>query len=118
VRNAHNPSDHSDLPLLRPLAPQRPLPLVPPEPPKFDGAGVETRADAVRLTKQIAAVFDAIADGRWRTLKAIAFLAQCGEASASAQLRNLRKGRFGAHAIERKRSEKENGLYVYRLVKP
>lgn len=38
----------------------------------------------------------------------------CTEAAASARVRDLRKARFGAHRVERRRVE--GGLFVYKLV--
>lgn len=89
--------------------------------PDFDGAGYERRLDHARLTKQIADVYRVLRGGGWLTLAEIAAKAGCGEASASAQLRNLRKPRFGGHTIERKRRCVYGGVpgvWVYRLAVP
>lgn len=53
-------------------------------------------------------------DGYWRTLGWIADSTGDPEASISAQLRHLRKPRFGGHTVEREHLG--NGLYQYRLV--
>ena len=55
-------------------------------------------------------------DGRWRTLGDIATLTGYPEASISAQLRHLRKERFGRHRVEKRHAG--NGLYEYRLLPP
>ena len=80
-------------------------------PPRFDGADYKHERDAVRLSGQILRVFEVIRHGGWFTLEDIAVLAQAPPASVSAQLRNLRKARFGGFRIER-RYEGE-GLYMY-----
>lgn len=54
-------------------------------------------------------------DGEWRTLPAIANATQDPPASISAQLRHLRKKRFGSHAVQK--NYLGNGLYEYRLVR-
>ena len=82
----------------------------------FSGSDYRPEQDRARLTKQIAAVHAAMADGQWRTLAEIAHAAGCGEASASAQMRNLRKPQFGGHAIERARNAEGSGLWLYRLL--
>lgn len=80
---------------------------------RFDGADYVHERDSVRLTGQLLRVFDAIKDGNWYTLNAIAEVTEDPPASVSAQLRHLRKPRFGGYNIEKKHIE--NGLYVYRL---
>ena len=52
-------------------------------------------------------------DGRWRTLREIATLTGDPEASISAQLRHLRKPRFGAYEVEREYLR--DGLYRYKV---
>ena len=53
-------------------------------------------------------------DEKWRTLRQIAELINAPEASISAQLRHLRKPRFGGHSVNR--NYIDNGLYEYQLV--
>jgi len=55
----------------------------------------------------------AVQDGKWRSLKEIASMTGDPEASVSAQLRHLRKARFGGHTIEK--SYEGGGLYLYRM---
>ena len=83
---------------------------------RFDGQTYEPTLDQVRLTGQLLEVYRVMADGRARTLRAIAEEVGCSEASASARLRDLRKSRFGANAVTRKRIH--GGLFVYALVVP
>lgn len=71
-------------------------------------------ADHSRLSKQMAAVFALMSDGNWRTLRQIAEATTAPEASASAQLRHLRKRKWGGHTVERR--HEGGGLYLYRLI--
>ena len=58
-------------------------------------------------------------DGRWRTLDEIASTTGDPPASISAQLRHLRKRRFGAHVVERQaRGDRSHGLWEYRVGTP
>ena len=81
----------------------------------FDGSDYVHERDSVRLTGQLKRIYEQIKDGEWYTLNAIAEGTEDPPASVSAQLRNLRKERFGGHIIEKKHLN--NGLYIYRLVK-
>lgn len=81
---------------------------------RFDGADYSPERDNPRLKGQLLRVWDVMKDGRWRTLREIATQTNDPEASVSAQLRHLRKDRFGAHQIEREYIT--NGLYKYRLI--
>jgi hypothetical protein len=82
---------------------------------RFDGADYTPSRDDVRLTGQILRVWNVVSDGGWRTLRDIAQLTGDPEASVSAQLRHLRKPRFGGYTVEREYIV--NGLYKYRLIK-
>ena len=80
---------------------------------RFDGDDYKHERDHTRLTGQIRRVYDFIFDGAWRTLDEISDATGDPHSSVSAQLRNLRKKRFGGHNIERKYVG--GGLYSYRL---
>jgi hypothetical protein len=82
--------------------------------PDFDGADYQSGRDKDRLTGQIKRVHAAMVDGRWHTLSQIADLTGDPEASVSAQLRHLRKPKFGAYSIEKRHLG--SGLYEYRMV--
>jgi hypothetical protein len=71
--------------------------------PDFDGATYEPSRDKDRLTGQLERVYKAVKDGRWLTLAGIASRTGDPEASISAQLRNLRKLKFGAYDIRKRR---------------
>ena len=70
--------------------------------------------DHARLAGQMLRVFELMQDGQWRTLNEIATATGDPAASISAQLRHLRKARFGGHTVERE--HQGNGLYLYRLI--
>lgn len=80
----------------------------------FDGATYNHARDSSRLGDQMAAVFDLMKDGQWRTLQVISIAVDAPESSVSARLRDLRKPRFGAHQVDRKYVFK--GCFVYQLV--
>ena len=80
---------------------------------RFDGDDYKHERDSARLTGQIRRVYDFMLDGAWRTLDEISDATGDPHSSVSAQLRNLRKKRFGGHNIERKYMG--GGLYSYRL---
>lgn len=81
----------------------------------FDGKTYEPKLDRARLKGQLSAVKFLMLDHKWRTLSEIALKVGGSEAGVSARLRDLRKERFGAHTVERRRI-KESGLFEYRLI--
>ena len=82
----------------------------------FDGPVYQRKFDFSRLTGQIKRVHECMADGHWRTLTEIADATGDPAASVSAQLRHLRKTRFGGFGIEnRARGDRSRGLFEYRL---
>ena len=87
----------------------------------FAGSDFVEALDRKRLTGQIADIYGLMKDGVWRTLGEIemAFESRYGQASISAQLRNLRKPGFGSHVVlRRRRGEPGNGLFEYQLLLP
>lgn len=90
-----------------------PLPAIP-DRPVFDGADYIKSRDDARLTGQLRRIWDFMKDEEWRTLDAIAAATGDPHASISAQLRHLRKPRFGGHSVDRR--HKGNGLYEYRVI--
>ena len=88
-----------------------------PEPMIFDGPGYDPALDQKRLTGQIKRIFNFMSDGQWRTLGEIAKETGDPEASISAQLRHLKKKRFGSHIVDkRRRGEGSLGLWEYKLI--
>lgn len=95
-------------------------PTLIPTSPRFDGADVRPE-DHPRLADQLARVYAVLQDGKWWTVGAMhteirrRFGIADPEPSLSAQLRNLRKSKFGGHQVERQRL----GAYShYRLIRP
>ena len=82
----------------------------------FNGADYIPGRDDARLSGQIERVFNVMKDGRQRTLRQIADATGDPEASVSAQLRHLRKPRFGSHVVNKEFIS--DGLYKYRLLPP
>ncbi len=91
----------------------------PDQPPtKFAGSDYDPAMDDARLTKQMGRVYACMIDGQWRTLAEIAAVPHDPEASVSAQLRHLRKERFGSYTVnKRPRGQRESGLFEYQLLK-
>ena len=81
---------------------------------RFNGADYTPERDNQRLGKQLDRVVWAMQDEMWHTLSAVARMTGDPEASVSAQLRHLRKPRFGGHTVERRYTS--NGLYEYKLI--
>lgn len=85
----------------------------------FAGAAYDPDEDDERLTGQILRVFDVMKDGRWRTLAEIASVTGDPPASISAQLRHLRKPKFGAYVVcKRPRGVRSAGLFEYCVLPP
>lgn len=85
---------------------------------KFDGPCFDPALDQARLSGQVARIRDLMADGQWRTLNEIVSATHDPAASVSAQLRHLRKRRFGSHQIDKRRRGLETrGLWEYRMGK-
>jgi hypothetical protein len=81
---------------------------------RFNGADYSPNRDNARLTGQLLRIWEVVIDGRWYTLKDIAVRTGDPEPSISAQLRHLRKPRFGSYIVEREYIA--NGLYQYRVL--
>lgn len=83
----------------------------------FDGATYDEKKDGPRLSRQLDRVKALMLDGQWRTLRHIvdSIEGPASEAGVSARLRDLRKRRFGACLVERRRLPGSPGLHEYRL---
>jgi hypothetical protein len=89
------------------------------QPIRFNGPEYSEADDRARLTGQIYRVRALMLDGAWRTVSEIHAVTKDPEPSISAQLRHLRKVRFGSHIVERRaRGNRESGLFEYRLLLP
>lgn len=87
---------------------------------RFDSGIALTPADHERLSKQIDRVHAIVSDGAWYAVSDVRqaiqrrFGVSDPENSIQAQLRNLRKSKFGGYAIERRRI---GNLWEFRMVK-
>lgn len=82
----------------------------------FDGPVYEPAHDQTRLSNQHERLKRLMADGEWRTLAEISASTGDPHASVSAQLRHLRKPRFGSYIVEKRhRGERSAGLWEYRV---
>jgi hypothetical protein len=86
---------------------------------RFNGSDYNPDKDDVRLRGQILRIYKLMKDGKWRTLYEIEAGTGDPQASISAQLRHLRKKRFGSNTVnKRPRGLREGGLFEYQLVLP
>jgi len=79
----------------------------------FNGPDYVPKRDDERLTNQFERVKRAMLSGQWKTLGQLQAETGDPQSSISAQLRHLRKERFGGYVVE-KRYE-GNGLFYYRI---
>jgi len=85
--------------------------------PHFNGPHYDPAHDHARLTRQIGRVYNSMIDGEWKTLREIADITGDPEASISAQLRHLRKPRFGSYIVKlQPRGDRSLGLFEYQLL--
>ena len=82
---------------------------------RFSGPEYEPDRDRVRLAGQILRIWRAMQGEEWRTLAEIESETGDPQASISAQLRHLRKARFGGHTVDR-RQRGDGGTFEYQLV--
>ncbi|MDH5665715.1 MAG: hypothetical protein OEY10_05405 [Nitrosopumilus sp.] len=80
----------------------------------FDGPHYDPGIDRERLTGQIKDVYDCLKDGRWHTVDELHDATGHPHASVSAQLRNMRKERFGNLDIQG-RYRTGTRVFEYRL---
>ena len=84
---------------------------------RFNGSDYVKEFDQGRLTGQLKRVYGLMIDGRWRTLREIENATGDPQSSISAQLRHLRKERFGSHTVNKQpRGDRNNGLFEYQLL--
>lgn len=87
--------------------------------PQFNGSDYVPELDHARLGKQITDIFNLMKDGQYRTLREIEQATGHPQASCSAQLRHLRKARFGSHTVNKQRrisTAPEAGIFEYQLL--
>jgi hypothetical protein len=84
--------------------------------PHFDGDDYQPDRDHARLKTQLDIIRNAMTGAGPLTLEQISKQTGAPHASVSAQLRNLRKPRFGSFTVVRKHLGR--GLYSYELIRP
>ena len=77
------------------------------------GDSYNPNKDGQRIKKQHEKIRDIMIDGVWRTLSNIESLTSYPQASISAQLRHLRKQKFGGYIVLKRR--KGIGLWEYKI---
>jgi hypothetical protein len=82
--------------------------------PRFNGSDYDHERDGPRLATQLERVYHLMKDSKVRTLEQISKATGDPQASVSAQLRHLRKTRFGGHSVLKEHLG--NGLFTYQLV--
>lgn len=85
---------------------------------RFDGPVYSPADDDARLTAQLTRIKRLMADKSWRTVQEIAAVTDDPENSISAQLRHLRKARFGRYEVKRRKREGTGATYEYQLGEP
>lgn len=81
--------------------------------PDFDGPAYVRELDAERLTRQLDTIRAYMLTVGWVTLAEIHAATGYPESSISAQLRHLRKPRFGSYDVQKRR--RSAGTYEYRV---
>jgi len=85
------------------------------EDPDFFGDDYTPSIDRERLLSGIARVRLFMSDGGWHSLAEISKACKVPEATASADLRALRRERYGGYIIDRRRRVPTGGTYEYRM---
>lgn len=80
------------------------------------GPAYEERIDKARIHGQLACLLALMRDGHWRSLSEIALSTGIPEASASSNLRHLRKARFGGYLVLKRRRTLQGGTWEYKLM--
>jgi hypothetical protein len=81
--------------------------------PLFDGRTYSAKLDEARLLTLQDRVFALMSDHEWHRLSDLAVATGGSEAGVSARLRDLRKSKWGAWTVERRRVA--GGLWEYRM---
>lgn len=84
--------------------------------PEFGPAYVEA-LDGKRLSTQMITIRDYMLAVQWRTLREISLHLGYPEGSVSAQLRHLKKERFGHYKVEKRRRD-GRGTWEYHVDRP
>ena len=79
----------------------------------FDGADIDQERDDARLKQQINIIRKRMENAGWLTVQQLSQELGYPATSVSAQIRNLRKDKFGGRYVERR--YQGNGLYEFKL---
>lgn len=82
---------------------------------RYEGP-VDPRIDFDRLQGQTRVIFDLMSDRQFRTLSEIGDITGFPQASVSAQIRHLRKLRFGGNIVNKRRRFEDKGVWEYQLI--
>lgn len=82
---------------------------------QFDGSTYIPTIDHKRLTGQLKRVYDVMSDGNWHRLSELSARCEAPESSVGARIRDMRKEKFGAHKVDRRRHLTIPGLWLYKL---
>ena len=86
---------------------------------KFNGPDYIPSIDASRLSLQSERIKDLMLDGVWRTVDEVcAILGEKNSRSVDAQLRHLRKIKFGSYRVTRRNRSGIRGLSEYQVLEP
>ena len=87
-------------------------------PADFSGSDYDKDLDFPRLKGQMLRIYACLLPGEWWTLREIEEETGDPQASISAQIRNLRKEKFGSHVVERRRNFFSAGTWEYQINDP
>ena len=88
----------------------------------FDGSDIIPELDQKRLSRKLLDIYNVMKDSVWRTPDELTDILKMKDkrvnaSSTSANLRNLRKKRFGFHTVEKQRKgDQSSGLWEYKLI--
>jgi hypothetical protein len=85
---------------------------------RYNGVEYDPERDDKRLTAQTKRILTLMIDGVWRSLEEISGATGDPPASVSAQLRHLRKPRFGSYIVSRRHRpgiDENRGCFEYRV---
>ena len=82
------------------------------------GPAYDAEIDQPRLSTQLETIKTFMLEKGWYTLTEIEVATRFPQASISAQLRHLRKSRFGKYQMEKRRREPNGAVWEYHLKMP
>ncbi len=82
------------------------------------GPSYESKIDGKRIAKQHEVIRDYMLNCEWKTLAEIESATGFPQASVSAQLRHMRKEKFGSYRVDKRRNKPTGGTWEYRVRRP